>query len=365
MDDVFFIVHNLESTFLLLLAIRETDSELERDAKLKEPLLRKSKGSLYASTSWLMSELFELNWPKSNDRLQHPVQTALLCCFWKELLFTAFLAIVRLSIMYVGLTLIQKFVDFTSRKQSSPYERYYPIAILHFTKFIEGLLSCSARQEHGIGQIVSYMVVDAQQLSNMMAELRNLWLMPLQVGAAFALLFSFIGISVVVAFLGLLVLLVITIFGTKWNNHFQFNEEHFNKRIQAFREAEYGWLTKFMYSSPLLISSLTFGAAIVFGFLLDVGKVFTLTMLVRILQDPIKNFPQALIDLSQAMISLGRLDSYMVSRELIKGVLVRVESCNDNVVVKVKDRGIHVGRMVKVFGVKGRCHVIGRFWMDV
>lgn len=49
---------------------------------------------------------------------------------------------------------------------------------------------------------------------------------------------------------------------------FQSWEEHFNKRIQGFRDSEHGWLVKFMtsvngtmivlWSTPLFISSITF-----------------------------------------------------------------------------------------------------------
>ncbi|KAI3927981.1 hypothetical protein MKW98_023582 [Papaver atlanticum] len=348
------------------------------------------------------SQLFESNWPKQADKCSHPVRTTLIRCFWKEMIFTAVLAILKLCVMYLGPILLNGFVRFTSGKGDSPYEGYYLVLALLLAKFIEVLsshqfnfqsqkvgmlirsslitclfkkglkLSCSSRQKHDIGQIVNHMAVDAQQLSDMILQLHNLWMMPIQVGISLVILYSYLGISSLAAFVGVTAVMVFVLWSTKRTNKYQFGvmkmrdsrmkattemlnnmrvikfqawEEHFAEKIQAFRDSEFVWLQKFgisasanmvaLWSTPVIVSTLTFGTAIFLGYPLDVGTFFTATSIFKILQEPIRSFPQALISISQAMISLGRLDGYLTSNESVAGDVEREENCGGSVAVEI------------------------------
>ncbi|GMN38014.1 hypothetical protein TIFTF001_007282 [Ficus carica] len=367
LDDIISIIAFPLSILLLVIAIRGSTGitlvgESEPGMDL-EPLLSKANVTGFASASiiskafWLwmnpllskgykeplkmdqvpylspqhradrMSKLFESKWPKPQEKLDHPVRTALLRCFWKEIAFTASLAIVRLCVLYVGPVLIQKFVDFTSGKGSSPYEGYYLVLILLVAKFVEVLTTHQFNfNSQKLGMLIRCTLLTSlykKVKRNNKYQFNVMKNRDLRMKATNEMLNYMRVIK------------------------FQAWEEHFNKRIQTFRASEFGWLSKFMYSlsanivvmwsTPLLVSTLTFATAILLGIPLDAGTVFTTTSIFKILQEPIRTFPQSMISLSQAMISLGRLDRYMRSRELDGDSVEREEGCNGRTAVEVED----------------------------
>ncbi|MCI36313.1 ABC transporter C family member 14-like, partial [Trifolium medium] len=90
-------------------------------------------------------------------------------------------------------------------------------------------------------------------------------------------------------------------------------------------------------TAPLTVTVLTFGTATFIGMPLNAGTVFTITSIIKILQEPVRTFPQALINISQATISLGRLDAFMSSTEMDANAVQREENCDGDIAVEIKD----------------------------
>ncbi len=211
-----------------------------------------------------LHSLFHSHWREEGQ--ETTVLHTLWSCFWGNILYTAFLALVKVGVTFVGPLLIQSFVDFCTESPSSsssntettaattdsrsnsstwtqaaaaPYssssgQGLILVAILVAGKGVEVLfthqynftcqklgmqirsalitavyakglrLSSESRQRHGVGQIVNYMSVDAQQMSDVMIHLHTLWAVPLQTAVAIAILARVVGRSATLA--GLLAL---------------------------------------------------------------------------------------------------------------------------------------------------------------
>ncbi|CAI7790919.1 unnamed protein product, partial [Closterium sp. NIES-54] len=58
-------------------------------------------------------------------------------------------------------------------------------------------LSSRAKQRHTVGEVVNYMSTDVQRLADLMLQLHNVWVLPLQISIALLILFHVVGASMV------------------------------------------------------------------------------------------------------------------------------------------------------------------------
>lgn len=198
---------------------------------------------------------------------QNSLHDSLLLCtlwrtFWRPFLTCGLLALVRVSVLFVGPSLILRFTE------NWESQNFTLVGILAGAKLIEvitshqynfqcqklgmqirsalitcifrkGLrLSSASRQNHGVGQIVNYMSVDVQQISDVMLQVHTLWVVPLQMTVAVVILASVMGVA---AIAGLLVMAMaggITLLIAWRQNWFQGKiMEARDRRMKAFNES--------------------------------------------------------------------------------------------------------------------------------
>ncbi|KAJ7298462.1 hypothetical protein O6H91_Y577300 [Diphasiastrum complanatum] len=293
------------------------------------------------------------------------------------------LGLVKLCVMYVGPLMIQRFIDFTARKEFSLIEGSLLVFSLfvakctevltdHQRNFLSARLSLSAksiliaavfhkslrissfaRQSHGTGHIVNYMSVDVQEVANFTTNIHDLWIMPVQIVLALVILFKVIGLSTF-AGLGIMSIILTLCLIIASNEQYcwvkimdckdhrlkvtnealanmkiikmQAWQDWFCQKIEEARRNELSWISKIMYLasisifllwlSPLAVSVVTFGTCVFLKTQLTAGRVFTAIATFRILQEPLRAFPDTIMAAAQAYVSIKRLVTYFDSEEL-------------------------------------------------
>ncbi|KAJ7514410.1 hypothetical protein O6H91_23G042800 [Diphasiastrum complanatum] len=227
-------------------------------------------------------------------------------------------------------------------------------SILIATVFRKTLsLSNSARQSHGTGQIVNYMSVDVLEVANFTTNVHDLWFMPLQILIALIILFRVVGLSTLAGLGTMVVVLTICLWIASKQQRFYFKimagkdhrlkvtnealanmkvikmqawQDWFCNKIEEARLDELFWISKIMYLasvsifllwlSPLAVSVMTFGTCVLLRAPLTAGHVFTAIATFRIVQEPLRSFPQTIMAAAQALVSLNRLVKFFESEEL-------------------------------------------------
>ncbi|CAA7390602.1 unnamed protein product [Spirodela intermedia] len=374
----------------------------ERPLELKDIPLLAPKDRSKASY-----KLLSHNWEKlkAESRSKPPSLTwALFRSFWKEAAINAIFAGLNTLVSYVGPFLISYFVDYLGGNIIFPHEGYLLAGVFFSAKLIETLttrqwylgvdilgmhvrsaltamvyqkglrLSSTARQSHTSGEIVNYMAVDVQRVGDYSWYLHDIWMLPLQIVLALAILYKNVGIAFIATLIATVISIVVTIPLAKMQEEYQDKlmtakddrmrktseclrnmrilklqawEDRYRLMLEEMRNVEFKWLRKALYSqavitfifwgSPIFVSVITFGTSILLGGQLTAGGVLSALATFRILQEPLRNFPDLVSMIAQTRVSVDRISGFLLEEELQEDATVFVPRASTDMAVEIKD----------------------------
>ncbi|GMY07378.1 ABC transporter C family member 10-like [Fagus crenata] len=214
-------------------------------------------------------------------------------------------------------------------------------------------LSNSARLIHSGGEIMNYVTVDAYRIGEFPFWFHQTWTTGLQLCIALLILFRAVGLATIAA----LVVIILTVFCNiplaKFQHKFQSKltvaqderlkassealvnmkvlklyawETHFKKVIENLRKVEYKWLSAvqldkayhslLFWSTPVLVSTATFGACYFLRVPLHANNVFTFVATFRLVQNPISSIPDVIGVTIQAKVAFERIVKFLEAPEL-------------------------------------------------
>lgn len=268
-------------------------------------------------------------------------------------------AFVNVVTAYVGPFLINDFVEYLSGRRRFEHEGLTLVLIFSISKVIENAtqrqwyygiqyicmkvkaaltvvvyqkalrLSNSARQSHSSGEIINYMSVDVQRISDFGWYLHQVWILPLEVALALAILYRVVGMAWVAGLISAAFTLLLNTPLEHLQEKYQTGvmeakdermkalseclrnmrvlklqswEQRFLMRIEELRQDEYKWLFKgciasalgiyLFWLAPIVISVATFGTCVLFGIPLTAGRILSAIATFRVLQDALSSFPE-------------------------------------------------------------------------
>ncbi|GAV77390.1 ABC_tran domain-containing protein/ABC_membrane domain-containing protein [Cephalotus follicularis] len=347
------------------------------------------------------------NWEKlkaENPSKQPSLAWAILKSFWKEAACNAIFAGLNTLVSYVGPYLISYFVDYLGGKETFPHEGYILAGIFFTAKLVETLttrqwylgvdilgmhvrsaltamvyrkglkLSSLSKQSHTSGEIVNYMAVDVQRVGDYSWNLHDIWMLPLQIILALAILYKNVGIASVATLIATIISIVATVPLAKVQEEYQDNlmtakdermrktseclrnmrilklqawEDRYRVRLEEMRGVEFKWLRKALYSqafitfifwsSPIFVAAVTFGTSILLGARLTAGSVLSALATFRILQEPLRNFPDLVSMMAQTKVSLDRISGFLQEEELQEDATIVLPRGMTSMAIEIKD----------------------------
>ncbi|XP_062019394.1 ABC transporter C family member 5 [Rosa rugosa] len=347
------------------------------------------------------------NWEKlkaAEPSKQPSLAWAILKSFWKEAACNAIFAGLNTLVSYVGPYMISYFVDYLGGIETFPHEGYILAGTFFAAKLVETLttrqwylgvdilgmhvrsaltamvyrkglrLSSSAKQSHTSGEIVNYMAVDVQRIGDYSWYLHDIWMLPLQIVLALAILYKNVGIASVATLIATIISIVLTVPLAKIQEDYQDKlmtakdermrktseclrnmrilklqawEDRYRLMLEEMRSVEFKYLRKALYSqafitfmfwsSPIFVSAVTFGTSIFLGTRLTAGGVLSALATFRILQEPLRNFPDLVSMMAQTKVSLDRISGFLQEEELQADATIVLPRGITSTSIEIKD----------------------------
>ncbi|GMH17185.1 hypothetical protein Nepgr_019026 [Nepenthes gracilis] len=326
-----------------------------------------------------------LKYVKERDGSNNPsIYKAIFILIRKKAAINALFAVISAVASYVGPYLINDFVEFLSDKKNQSLQKGYLIALGFLTaKVVETiaqrqwifgarqlglrlraalishiyqkglLLSSQSRQSHTSGEIINYMSVDIQRITDFIWYSNIIWMLPIQISLALYILHTNLGVGSFAGLAATLTVMACNIPLTRLQKRYQSKimeskdarmkatsevlrnmktiklqawDNQFLQKLDDLRNIEYNWIWKSLrlgaigafifWGSPAFISVMTFGACLLMGIPLTAGRVLSALATFRMLQDPIFNLPDLLNVIAQGKVSADRVAQYLQEEEV-------------------------------------------------
>ncbi|KAH9627496.1 hypothetical protein KSS87_006187 [Heliosperma pusillum] len=312
------------------------------------------------------------------------IYKAIIQLTWKKAALNGIFAVISASASYVGPYLINYFVEFLNDKQHRSLQSGYLIALCFLCgKVVEttaerqwifgarqlglrlraalmshiyrkGLvLSGQARQAHTGGEIINYMSVDVQRITDFVWYMNKLWMLPVQISLAVFVLHTSLGLGSLAGLASTLIVMGFNVPLTRMQKAYQSKimdakdarmkatsevlrniktiklqawDNQFLDKLQGLRSIESNWIwislrlaavgAFIFWGSPTFISIATFGACLLMGIPLTAGRVLSALATFRMLQDPIFSLPDLLNCIAQAKVSIDRIAYFLQEEEI-------------------------------------------------
>lgn len=314
-------------------------------------------------------------------------------------------AVTYAAASYVGPYLIDDFVSFLTHKKTQSLQSGYLLALGFLgAKMVETIaqrqwifgarqlglrlraalisqiykkglvLSSQSRQSRTSGEVINYMGVDIQRITDFLWYVNMIWMLPIQISLAICILHRDLSYGSLAALAATSIVMAFNIPLTRIQKKFQSMimeakdnrmkatsevlrnmktlklqgwDIQFLHNLEALRKLEYNWLWKSLklaaisafifWGAPTFISVVTFGACLLMRIELTAGRVLSALATFRMLQEPIFNLPDLLNVIAQAKVSADRVSSYLQEDEIQQNAIEYVPKNETDLDIEIEN----------------------------